>query len=93
MTTLQFAAAFLAGLCLGTVYFAVLWASVRRLVAGAPVWSHMALVLLRLALVLGAIAGALALGFPVSHLAVAVLGFLAARLAATRLVRPKRKEP
>ncbi len=93
MTPLYFATAFVAGLCLGTIYFAVLWASVRRLVAGASVWSHMALALARLAFVLGAIAGALALGLPLAQLAFAGLGFLAARLAATRLVRLQRKEP
>jgi hypothetical protein len=93
MTPLYLAAAFIAGLCLGTVYFAVLWAAVRRLVTGAPVWSHVVLALVRLALVLGPIAGALALGLPLLQLAFAGLGFLAARLAATRLVRPQRKEP
>lgn len=93
MTSLYFATAFFAGLCLGTVYFAVLWTSVRRLAAGATIWSHMVLTLVRLGLALGAIAGALALGLPLSQLAFAGLGFLAARLAATRIVRPHRKEP
>lgn len=93
MTALPLFAAFLAGFCLGIVYFAILWASVRRHAGGAPVWALAASALLRLALVLGVIAGALALGLAPTHLALAVLGFFAARLAATRIVRPSRKEP
>lgn len=93
MTPLYFATAFFAGLCLGAAYFALLWAAVQRLVAGTPAWSHMVLALVRLGLVLGTLAGALALGVPLSQLAFAGLGFLTSRLAATRLIRPRRKEP
>ena len=93
MTTLYLFAAFLGGFCLGAVYFAVLWASVRRHVSGAPAWTLAVSALLRLALVLSVVAGALALRVTSAHLALAVLGFFTARLAATRLVRPPRKEP
>lgn len=93
MTALQLFVAFFGGFCLGAVYFAILWASVRRHVSGAPVWTLAVSALLRLALVLGAIAGALALGLAPPHLAVAVLGFFAARLTATRLARLPGKEP
>lgn len=93
MTILPLIAAFLAGFGLGAVYFAILWASVRRHVEGAPGWTLAVSALLRLALVLGVIAASLALGLSPMHLTLAVLGFLSARLTAMRLVQKPGKEP
>lgn len=87
MTVMPFALSFLAGLGLGTLYFAALWLSVRRLAGGAPARTLALSAILRLAMVLGALAAALTLGLPVTHLASAILGFFAARLTATRIVR------
>jgi F1F0 ATPase subunit 2 len=79
-------AAALAGALLGAAYMAILWIAVRRLPeerGGASFFLAMAAV--RAALVLGALAGAGALGVPASGILAALLGFVAARLAATRL--------
>lgn len=93
MTPLPLFAAFIAGVCLGAVYFAILWASVRRLTAGAPARTLAFSAILRMALIIGAVTGALALGLGAAYLLPAGLGFFAARLAATRLIRPKTEEP
>jgi F1F0 ATPase subunit 2 len=93
MTLSPLAIAFLAGLGLGALYFAALWASVRRLAGGAPTWAFALSALLRLGLVLGAVAGAQAMGIAPVQLVCAFLGFLTARLAATRFARPNTRGP
>ncbi len=85
-TALPLLLAFLAGAALGAAYFALLWRSVRAL--GAAGWTRFAAgAAARAALVLAALGAALAAGRGAEEIAVAGLGFLAARFAATRAAR------
>lgn len=78
-------AASLGGAILGAAYLALLWVAVRRLPQErSGVSLFVALALARAAMVLGALAAAAALDVQASGLLAALLGFLAARLAATR---------
>ncbi|SDJ38346.1 ATP synthase subunit I [Lutimaribacter saemankumensis] len=75
----------LAGGALGAVYLCLLWVAVRSLPQDrGGVLVFISLGLARLALLLGALAAAAALGLRIEGIAVAVAGFIAMRLAATR---------
>ncbi|NNU80086.1 hypothetical protein HMH01_06510 [Halovulum dunhuangense] len=77
----------LGGAALGAVYLGLLWVAVRSLPqdrGGARVF--VALGLARIALMLGALAAAAALGMAAGGLAAAVAGFIAVRFAATRWI-------
>lgn len=79
-------AAALTGATLGWVYLGLLWMAVRRLPqepGGVAVFVLLALA--RAALALGALAAAAALGVPAAGIVAALLGFVAVRLATTRL--------
>ena len=82
-----YAAGFAAGLGLGALYLGLLWAGVRTLARPRPAATFLALVAARASLVLGALAVALALGAGAGALFAALAGFLAVRVAATRLAR------
>jgi F1F0 ATPase subunit 2 len=84
--------AFLAGFSLGALHFAALWVSVRRLTAGGSVAGFALGALLRLGLAAAALAALFALGRPLSEIAAAGVGYLASRVAATRLGARSRKE-
>lgn len=74
-----------AGAALGAVYLSLLWLAVRSLPQDrSGVHVFVALGLLRVALLLGALTAAAALGTPVVSIAGAVAGFVGVRFAATR---------
>lgn len=76
-----------AGFLLGTAYFVSLWRSVRALSRSESRWrSFAAAGVLRLGGILGVIAAFLLLGADPIFILAGSVGFLAARLAATRLV-------
>lgn len=79
-------AAVLVGAGIGTLYMALLWMAVRRLPqdrGGLAVF--VALRIARAALLVGAMAAAVALAVPAEGIVAALVGFITARLAATRL--------
>jgi len=77
----------LVGAGLGAIYLGLLWVAVRHLPQDRTgVFVFVGLGLGRLALLLGALAVAAALGPPIEGIAAAVLGFVAMRFAATRLL-------
>jgi len=85
MTTAGLLIAFVSGTALGGLYFSLLWLSVKKLTHKGSLWVFTAATFARFILMLGA----LYLFFAVAHgtlpqLGAACLGFLAARLAATR---------
>lgn len=79
-------AAALTGAILGGAYLGLLWMAVRRLpqVRGGVAF-FVLLALARAALALGVLAAAAALGVPAAGIVAALLGFVAVRLATTRL--------
>jgi hypothetical protein len=80
-------AAVLAGAGLGGLYLGLLWAAVRRLTQRrGGVAAFVALGLARGALLLCTLAAAAAHGVPAAGLVAALLGFVAVRLAATRVL-------
>ena len=82
-------AAALAGAGLGGLYLGLLWGAVRRLTRDrGGVAAFVALGFARAALLLGALAAAAVLGVPAAGLVAALLGFVAVRLAATRVLSP-----
>ena len=83
----QMLAALAAGAALGALYLALLWAAVRALAGRRPLAGFLALAALRAALILGALAGAAALGAGAAEIAAALAGFVLVRLAATRRAR------
>lgn len=79
-------AAALVGALLGAAYLGILWVAVRRLPEGREgARFFLAMAVVRAAMILGALASAAALGVPASGILAALLGFVAARHAATRL--------
>ncbi len=88
MTPLTLLVWFLAGAGFGAAYFAVLWLSVRRLTLGGSAGGFAAGVLLRFGLVLAMLALVLTLAPDLPGLLAAGVGFLAARIAATRRAAP-----
>jgi len=75
----------LAGGAVGAVYLGLLWVAVRSLPQDrGGVLVFISLGLARVALLLGALAAAAALGLRIEGIAAAVAGFIAVRLAATR---------
>lgn len=75
----------LVGGVLGAVYLGLLWLAVRSLpLDRGGALAFVALGLARVALLLGALATAAALGLRVEGIAAAVAGFIAMRFAATR---------
>lgn len=75
----------LAGGALGAVYLGLLWVAVRSLPQDrGGVLVFVGLGLARVALLLGALTAAAALGLRIEGIAGAVAGFVAVRLAATR---------
>jgi hypothetical protein len=85
MTVVSLAASAGAGAALGVLHLALLWAGARALAGPRPGRAFLAWALARAALVLGTLAGWVALGAPADALAGGLAGFLALRLAATRL--------
>jgi F1F0 ATPase subunit 2 len=76
--------AFVGG-ALGAVYLGLLWVAVRSLPQDrGGIVVFVGLGLARVALLLGALAAAAALGLRIEGIAAAVAGFIAVRLAATR---------
>lgn len=84
--------AILAGAGFGLVYLGVLWAAVRSLTAGHGVRPFLALALARALLLGGALWLALAAGATAAQIGLALAGFVAVRLAATRRARAARPE-
>jgi F1F0 ATPase subunit 2 len=83
------ALAALAGAAIGAVHFALLWRSVGRLMRADTHPAQFAVLsLLRLLALAGIVGGLAALGADAAELLAGTLGFLAVRLAATRLARP-----
>ena len=75
------------GAGLGAVYLALLWGAVSALPKDrGGVWVFVALGLARVALLLGAMAAAVALGLRIEGIAAALGGFILLRLAATRWI-------
>lgn len=80
-------AAALAGGTLGSAYLGLLWLAVRHLPQDrGGVLIFVGLGLARAALLLGALAAAAALGVALEGLVAALVGFVAVRFAATRLL-------
>lgn len=79
------ALAFLAGLCAGTLYFALLWRAVRRLTGGGAGWRFGVDSGLRLGLVLGGLGLLLWTGATLPTILAAGLGVALARILATRI--------
>lgn len=76
----------LAGVVLGGAYLGLLWLAVQRLPQErGGVAAFVLLALARGVLVLGALAAAAALGAPAAGYVAGLAGFVAVRLAATRL--------
>jgi F1F0 ATPase subunit 2 len=75
----------LAGVAFGAIYLGLLWTAVQILPADRNgVGVFVALGLARIALLLGALAAAAALGLSALEIAAALCGFVALRFAATR---------
>ncbi len=86
VSALSLLAAALTGAILGGAYLGLLWMAVRHLPqerGGVAVFVVLALA--RATLVLGALAAAAAFGIPAAGIVAALLGFVAVRLASTRL--------
>lgn len=79
----------LTGATFGMLYLGLLWVSVRALPLPRGGTVFVGLGLLRAALVMAALAGALVLDVPPIGIAAAVAGFVATRLVATRRADPK----
>ncbi|MDR9486077.1 MULTISPECIES: ATP synthase subunit I [Sediminimonas] len=75
---------FAAGMAIGAVYLGLLWAAVRALNGARPAVLFITLAAARALLVLGALAGAIALGAGAGQILAALVGFIAVRVAATR---------
>lgn len=79
-------AAVLVGAAIGALYMALLWMAVRRLPRDrGGLSAFVGLRIARAALLVGAMAAAVALAVPAEGLVAALVGFITARLAATRL--------
>lgn len=76
---------FLGGIALGAAYMALLALAVRRLLHRQATGQFIALALLRAGLVMGGLGLAILLGAGAIGLLSGLAGFIAARLAATRL--------
>ncbi len=75
----------LAGGLVGAVYLGLLWVAVRHLPQDrGGVLVFIGLTLARMALLLGTLAAAAALGVPATGLVAGLAGFIVVRLAATR---------
>ncbi|TCO69111.1 ATP synthase subunit I [Rhodovulum euryhalinum] len=75
----------LVGAALGAIYLGLLWVAVRSLPRDrSGVRVFVALGLARVALLIGTLMAAAALGLPAQGIAAAVAGFIALRVAATR---------
>ena len=86
-SVLSLFAAALAGAALSGAYLGLLWLAVQHLPQDrGGVLVFVGLGLARAALVLGAVAAAVALGVAAGGLVAALAGFVAVRLAATRLL-------
>lgn len=85
-TALPLLTGFVAGATAGLVYFSALWLAVRGLTTEGSLRKLVLGAVLRLGMVLGALWLALAAGVSGPTALMAVLGFVAVRLAATRLI-------
>jgi len=85
--TVSLGPAFALGFGAGALYFALLWRSVRYFTGGGPGWRFVLALVLRLALVLGTLAGLVWTGAGLSQILAAMLGFALARVLASRLAR------
>lgn len=84
--------AILAGAAFGLLYMGVLWGAVRLLTAGHSMWLFAVMGLLRAGLLVGALWLAVWTGATAVQIALALLGFIAVRLLATRFVKPANPE-
>ncbi|MGK7863893.1 N-ATPase subunit AtpR [Falsiroseomonas sp. E2-1-a4] len=85
-SALSLLAAMLVGAGIGALYMALLWLAVRRLPQDrGGLAGFVGLRIARAALLLAAMAAAVALAVPAEGLVGALVGFIAARFAATRL--------
>ena len=75
-----------AGVAFGAVYLWLLWYGVRLLTVRSDLLLFILTGVLRISLLVAALAGGLALGATSSLIAVAVIGFVWMRIAATRVV-------
>ncbi|SDC02773.1 ATP synthase subunit I [Ruegeria marina] len=82
-------AAFLAGAVFGALHLSLLRVATRALAGPRPARVFIAFAILRTALVVAALAGLAALGAGAPEFVAALAGFLAARIAATRMVRDR----
>lgn len=83
----------LVGAAFGMVYLGLLWGAVSALPKDrGGVWVFVGLGLVRMVLVLGAVATAVVLGLRIEAIATALAGFIALRLAATRWIGPPPSE-
>jgi hypothetical protein len=83
-----------AGLATGLAYFVALWRAAQGLAEGGGAARLAGGMLLRVTAVAGLVAGALAADAPPLAVMAGAAGFLAARIAATRLARPgQTREP
>ena len=85
--TLTILAGFICGLLAGAVYFASLWRTTRTVTQTGQLQGALMGAALRLGAVLGLLGLALWLGAPALAILAGLVGFIAARLAATRLAR------
>lgn len=91
MTAAGLAIAALAGAGVGALYFTLLWLSVERLTRNGGGLGFAALAVLRLVLVIVALAVFVAAARTLPELGAAFAGFLMARLAATRAMKPRER--
>lgn len=78
---------FAAGAVFGAAYLALLWAGARQIAGPRPLRGFAGLALARAALLVGALAGAVALGADAAMLVSWLAGFVAVRVLATRRAR------
>lgn len=76
-----------AGFAAGTLYFALLWRSVRHFTAGGSGGRFVLALILRLTTVIGTLVGLVWMGTGLSGILAAMLGVALARLLASRLAR------
>jgi F1F0 ATPase subunit 2 len=76
-----------AGFCFGALYFTLLWRAVGRLLGGAAGWRFAFALVLRLGLVLAALAALVWSGGGLPVILAATLGVALSRLLATRFAR------
>ena len=85
--------AMVAGFSVGVLYFWSLWAAVRRRTAGGSGQAFVLSAIVRLTVIGGAVVWGLRTAPDPATLAAVAVGFLIARLGATRLAAPRKGGP